>query len=149
MKKFIFLSLLAFATMQVSYAQLSKAVADFKSETTGKLLDTVVNATTKFQQVKVSKSASAVYFQATATKISGTTAGIVRLFGSNDGIAWKRVTATGTLSAADSLNLANVATPQTIFFKDAPSQYLFYRVSVAGSGTASTQFRSVAVADQK
>jgi hypothetical protein len=132
-----------------AFSQQFKAVAPFLSETTGKDLDTLVNATTKNQKVKITVSASTLYIQATATKISGTTAGVVRLFGSNDGVAWKRVIVGGSLAAVDSLNLANVATPQTIFFSDAPSKYLFYRVAVTGAGTASTQLMAIAVADQK
>jgi hypothetical protein len=149
MKKLIGLVAFMVLLCTTSFSQQLKAVAPFLSETTGKTLDTLVNATTKNQKVKVTASASKLFIQATATKISGTTAGVVRLFGSNDGIAWKRITAGASLAAVDSLNLANVATPQTIFFTDTPSQYLFYRVSVTGSGTASTQLRAIAVSDQK
>lgn len=149
MKKLI--GLLAFTVLLSTqcFSQQLKAVAPFLSETTGKELDTLVNATTKNQKVKVGSSASTLYIQATALKISGTTAGVVRLFGSNDGIAWKRVIAGGSLAAVDSLNLANVSTPQTIFFADTPSKYLFYRVAVTTTGTQSTQLRTTAVADQK
>lgn len=154
MKKFIFLSLLALATMQVSFAQ-NKAVAKFTSETFPAIsgqpnsIDTVVttgSAVTKNQKLKSTRSASVFSVQVTATKISGTTAGIVRLYGSNDGVAWFRVKEGAALAAGDSLNLSNTASPQTIVFTDKPGRYLWYRAALTGSGTASTKFESTAVA---
>lgn len=126
----------------------TKSSARFLSETTGADSSTVVNAALENQVVKVTRSATLLYFQVTATKVSGTTAGVIRLYGSNDKLAWKRVTATGTLAAGDSLNLANVTTRQSIIFKDNPSNYLYYRVGIQGSGTASTRVISTALVAQ-
>jgi hypothetical protein len=147
MKRIFFLAVLACLGFSFCQAQ-PKGVSSFISETNFTKIDTVVNATTKGQILKAVNSATILNLQVTATKISGTTAGVVRAFGSNDKVAWERLTATGTLSAADSLNLTNVSTPQTKFFKDSPSKYLWYRVTVTGTGTASTKFSTVAVGGQ-
>lgn len=125
-----------------------KAVASFKSETTQKTSDTLVNATTKYQRLSVTKPADVLSIQVTATKITGTTAGVIRLFGSNDGEAWVRVKDGAALAAGDSLNLSNVSTPQTILFTDKPSRFLYYRVGFVGSGTQSTRFKTTAVASK-
>jgi hypothetical protein len=144
MKKLLFavaaLCLLSFT----SFAQ-TKAVSSFISELNGTKADTVVNTATKYQVIKATSPASVLSIQVTATKISGTTAGVVRVFGSNDKVAWVRLLQGAALAAGDSLNLTNVANAQTKFFFDQPGRYLYYRVGVTGSGTASTKFSAVAV----
>lgn len=140
------LNILTFLLLTVSVSIAQKAVVSFDSETNSTKIDTVVNATTKNQVLKVSKAADILSIQVTATKISGTTAGVVRLYGSNDKVAWVRIKAGASLAAVDSLNLANVSPAQTIIFYDQPSRYLWYRAALTGSGTASTQLKTVAVA---
>lgn len=125
-------------------AQTVKAVAPFKSETTGKLIDTTANATTKCQILEIKTYWTSNNVQVTATKVSGTAAGVVRLWVSNDKVGWLRSTATGTLAATDSLNLANVAGPQFKFFEVSP-KYAFYRACLTGSGTQATAFATTAV----
>ncbi|MCF2517141.1 hypothetical protein [Dyadobacter sp. CY351] len=146
MKKLAFLLIgLCFASVS-TFAQ-TKAVSSFISEYNGTKIDTVVNAGVKNQILKATRGASVLSIQVTATKISGTTAGVVRVFGSNDKQAWIRVQEAAALGAADSLNLANVAT-QTKLFKEQPSKFLYYRVAVTGSGTQSTKFITTAVGAQ-
>ncbi|MCF0074045.1 hypothetical protein LZD49_26420 [Dyadobacter sp. CY261] len=144
MKKSIFLSLCMVLLALSSFAQ-QKGVSKFKSEVNSTTIDTVVNATTKYQLFQSANAGNILTVQVTATKISGTTAGVVRLFGSNDKVAWVRVKEGAALAAVDSLNLANASTPQTIIFTEKPGRYLYYRVGITGSGTASTKFSSVAV----
>ncbi len=139
--------LISTACFSQTYAP-TKSVARFTSEMTGLDSSTVTNAVTENQFVKVAKPATTLWIQSTVRKVSGTTAGVIRLYGSNDKIGWKRITATGTLAAGDSLNLANVTTPQVIFFKDAPSNYLYYRVSLQQTGTAVSRLVSTAVSAQ-
>lgn len=138
----ILLSLCLISTLCVGQ---QKGVSGFVSESNRTKIDTVVNATTKSQILQTVNPATVLSIQVTATKLTGTTAGVVRLFGSNDNEAWERITATGTLSAADSLVLTNISTPQTKFFRDNPSRYLWYKVTVQGSGTATTKFKTTAV----
>ena len=144
MKRLSVLLILGMFSFTAALAQ-NKAVAEFNSETNLTTIDTVTNATVKNQVVKISNGWTTTNVQVTATKISGTAAGVVRIFGSNDKVAWERLTATGTLAATDSLNLANVSTPQTKFFA-VPGKYLWYRAAVTGSGTHTTQFRTTVVA---
>lgn len=144
MKKFIFLTVVALATMQASFAQ-TKAVAKFKSVYNGTAIDTAVNTQIKNMDLKVTKPADVITIQAIATKISGTTAGVVRAWVSNDGINWTRFKEGASLAAGDSLNLANATGAQQIIFTDRPSRYLFYRVAISQAGTASTKFSAVAV----
>lgn len=141
------LVLLTTACFSQNFAQ-TKSVSRFTSELTGADSSTVTNAVTENQIVKVAKPSAVLQIQVTVRKVSGTTGGVVRLFGSNDRLAWKRITATGSLAATDSLNVANVTAPQTIFFKDAPSNYLFYRVSLQQTGTAVSRLVSTAVSAQ-
>ena len=76
------------------------------------------------------------------TKISGTVAGVVRLFGSIDGVTYARIAAT------DSLNATNVAS-QGKLFNVLPSggkwPYKYVRVSYTGTGTMSASFTSRAL----
>ncbi|MBO9611060.1 MAG: hypothetical protein J7619_00110 [Dyadobacter sp.] len=145
MKKFIFLSLCMVLIALSTFAQ-TKGVSSFTSEANSTKIDTVVNATTKYQVLKAANSGDILTVQVTATKISGTTTGgIIRLYGSNDKVAWVRVKEGAALAAADSLILTNVSTPQTIVFTEKPGRYLWYRVAVLGAATSSTKFSSVAV----
>lgn len=82
---------------------------------------------------------SVVAIQPVVTKISGTAAGVVRLFGSLDGVNFVRVNAT------DSLNVANVSTAQTKIFTVAPSSYSYYRIGYTGTGTMACKLQSLAI----
>lgn len=75
---------------------------------------------------------------ATATKISGTVAGVIRLVGSYDGTNWVRVNPT------DSLIATNVATNyKTFSITSYPYNYL--AVQYTGSGTMSAIFKGYAI----
>jgi len=105
---------------------------------------TVTNTEVKTIDYKV-LNAGAVKVTATAVKATGTPGGVVRLFGSNDKVSWTRFTASGTLAAGDSLILTNVATPQSITFKETASNYLYYRLTLTGSGTQTTAYTTTLV----
>lgn len=144
MKKFLFASLL----MLVSIATFGQREIILKSDVTGKtsaqaLGDTVVNATAKTQSsVSMPAAWNTVGVTVAITKISGTVAGVVRLFGSIDGVTYARIAAT------DSLNATNVAS-QGKLFNVLPSggkwPYKYVRVSYTGTGTMSASFTSRAL----
>lgn len=106
------------------------------------IADTLVNAATKTQTVKIPGYWDVVSIQANLTKISGTTAGKVYLLGSLDNVSFDRA------GGLDSLTVSNV-TLQSKTFHVSPSRYVFYRIQFVGTGTQSTRFNSLAVTRKK
>lgn len=129
-------------TLIVAFA-LSVTMA-FAQTGSGKLLsspthvptDTVVNTATKNQSIAVGIGKVAT-IQTTLTKISGTAAGVVRLFGSLDNVNWVRVNPT------DSLTMTDVAT-KTKAFVVTPGAFTYYRIGYTGVGTMSVKLNSQA-----
>lgn len=73
-----------------------------------------------------------VSIQPVVTKISGTVAGTVVLYGSLDGINY--------VSTGDTLANTNITTNTTIWFVQ-PSKYLYYRARAVGVGTMAASFK--------
>ncbi len=142
MKNIIYSAILTLlAAFSVNAQTVSKAftlLSDVPGKTTAqKQADTVANAATKSQSIKIDGFYNSVSVQVEATRISGTAAGKIYLRGSLTGGSYEKV---------DSLTLANVATVQTKVFQSVPSKYVFYQIQFVGSGTQSTAFKSYAVA---
>lgn len=137
MKKFILLLLASALSFSVASAQTKSASAIMKSSASHVATDTVVNAATVYQISPVSFANSHVAIQTTLTKISGTLGGVVRLFGSLDGVNYVRVLPT------DSLLVTDVATQSKIFQITDPG-YSYYRVGCTGvTGPMSTKMNSI------
>lgn len=138
MKKYI-LALALVLTAMVSMAQEFKEV-DFRSSTNTTTTDTVTNA-----GVKLLVTPSTPQFYNTVgvgvvvTKISGTSAGVVRLMGSLDGINYFRVNPT------DSLNVGNVTPAQSKAFIVTSYAYKYLGVQYTGTGTMAAKITSKAL----
>ena len=108
----------------------------------GAASDTVSNTATKSLTARISGYRDIVAIQPVLTKISGTTAGTVRLFGSIDGVNFSRI------NTADSLVATNVAEQSKVFVVPAHA-YEFYRITYVGSGSHSTIIKAVALTRKK
>lgn len=99
---------------------------------TGQLIlafDSVTNTGTNYLQCKkTGGGATSTGVQLTVTKISGTGAGTAMLQGSNDGVTFGAIVGLGTYT------ITNVTTQATVWALTG-SPFLYYRVSVTGSGT--------------
>lgn len=139
MKKFILLCFASALTVSVALAQSTSGSAVLKSSVDHAATDTVVNAATVYQAGAVSFANNHVAVQTTLTKISGTAAGVVRLYGSLDGTNYVRIAPT------DSLIVSNVASQSKIF--QVPSGgYSYVRAGYTGTGTMSVKMNSMVAA---
>jgi hypothetical protein len=105
----------------------------------GNATDSVSNSATNYLYKQIPGPAEVITIQLTITKLSGTGAGTATLWASLDGVTYVRLRETGyhsttTSTNSDSLAIKNVTT-QSIAWSVKPSTYLYYKVSVTGSGT--------------
>ena len=138
MKKALLLLLSVGLAFGTATAQSSSGSGILKSSQTHVPTDTVVNTAVKNQSLPISVVNNAVSVQSVITKISGTVAGVVRLYGSLDGINYVRVL------PGDSLVASNVAVQSKVFVVTFPA-YSYYRIGYAGTGTMSAKLNSIAV----
>ena len=128
MKKLIFLfALVAFAFTANAQVVVMKA-------TTGNSSDTVTNTATETLSAQLNGSFDVVTVQLTVTKISGTVGGTAILQASLDGTTWTTLNTAAIPQNNDTITLTNVST-NSCFWVIEPSKYLYYRVSVTGTGT--------------
>jgi hypothetical protein len=128
MKKLIFLfALVAFAFTANAQVVVMKA-------TTGNSSDTVTNTATETLSAQLNGSFDVVTVQLTVTKISGTVGGTAILQASLDGTTWTTLNTAAIPQNNDTITLTNVTT-NSCFWVIEPSKYLYYRVSVTGTGT--------------
>ncbi len=100
----------------------------------GLALDTVTNTASKNLTIGTTGKAKfdgSASFVIVITKISGTVGGTANLFGSNNGTDWAAIGTAYTVTDA---------TQQTKFDFDR-SKYLYYRVTVTGTGTMSASVK--------
>lgn len=141
MKKLLSLAIAVLLTVGLASAQSSSGSIVLKSTPTHVPTDTVANTATKSQFAKISVINSKVGIQVDLTTISGTPAGVVRLFGSiNDGSTTKKFV---RILKTDSL-LVGVNSLSKQFVVVDPV-YTDYKVEYVGSGTHSTKMNSLAV----
>jgi len=101
--------------------------------------DTSTNATTRYISTPVVSNSSGDFsFQYVGTKLGGTVAGVVKLYGSVDGVNFEQI---GT----DSLALTNVTTNAKIFDVAAKARTI-YRFAVTTTGTVSLKNQGFYVA---
>lgn len=120
MKKVLFL-LLVIAAGFASHAQQATVIALAAG-------DTVNNTGTAEKVIKVTGGYQGIAVQAVVTKLSGTGAGTVQLFGSLDGTNYKQIGSDYTVT--------NVTTQSQIFYVAGPLP-VYVRVLETGSGTMS------------
>lgn len=90
--------------------------------------DTLSNTDTTSKVLNVSGGFSKITFQVNVSRLSGTAAGSVVLYGSLDGVNY--------VSTGDTLTLTNQATNTAIWDKGVPA-YTYYKVVAISSGTVS------------
>lgn len=124
----------------------------FKRVSDSKTTDTLTNAATSNVQLPISGYQSTISVSAYVTKLTGTTAGTVFLYASNDGTNYKRIPSVkddGTVGK-DSLILANTAGVQEKQFKlvqniGAAPAAAYYQIRTVGSGTQTTKIQAYAI----
>lgn len=142
MKKFFYPLVFALAMLSsfVTQAQVTgpsikwDAVGYMLSATTHATTDTLTNAVAKSQFAIIRGSNVHVTIQPTFTKISGTVAGTAKLQGSILGVDYVDI-------PSQTLTLTDVAS-QTFTFVNVPSQFQYYKVLFAPSGTQSTKVKT-------
>lgn len=131
MKKIGILFTVAMLFISVASFAQTNAVVDLKSAPSSgsHITDTVTNTGTAFLTARISGSPTVGNIAFRAVKISGTAAGTASLQGSNDNIDFFSASAT-------TYTVTDVAT-QTFTWPLTAFNYLYYRVTVTGSGTSS------------
>lgn len=127
-----------FAIVPKANAQVANGVYLKSVSSRTQTLDTITNATTKTQYASITGFQDVLTIQTTITKISGTTAGAVYLYGSLDNVNYVKI-------ATDTLALANVSTAQVKLWNVNPSTVQYYQVRVVPTGTQSTKIQSYAI----
>lgn len=127
-----------FAIAPKANAQVANGVYLKSVSSRTQTLDTITNATTKTQYASITGFQDVLTIQTTITKISGTTAGAVYLYGSLDNVNYVKI-------ATDTLALANVSTAQVKLWNVNPSTVQYYQVRVVPTGTQSTKIQSYAI----
>lgn len=138
MKKTIHLLLLA----SIAFTATLVAPSETKAQS-GYLLssaghastDTLTNAGTVSQLKQITGYHKVIAIQTTVTKVTGTPAGTVVLYGSLDGVTYD------TIPGTERFTITNVAT-QTVIWPLNVSNYAYYKVVTAGSGTQSSRVKS-------
>jgi len=138
MKNLILTLFLSLAVCVTANAQVPANQGYLKSSPTHATTDTVDNAETVNQVINIGGFQEVVTIQPILTKISGTAAGVVRLWGSIDGVNFVRVNPT------DSLTMTDVATKTKVFIVS-PSAYTHYRISYTGVSTMSVKLQTPAI----
>ena len=105
-----------------AFAGISNMVSDY-----GNNSDTATNTGTAYVQITANNSYAQASFQVVVTKISGTAAGTVILYGSLDGTNFNAI-------GADTLTNTNVTTNTHVFILTY-NPYKYYRAVLTGSGT--------------
>ena len=98
--------------------------------------DTITNTGTAYKIIKVTGGYQDLAIQPVLTKVSGTAAGTVTIYGSLDGINY--VTLGDTLGERD-------ATTVTKLFKYTDPAYTYYKISYTGTGTMVVKWKVWAV----
>lgn len=133
------LILFAFAALTMLFVvaptdQASAQTGYFLSSPTHANIDTVDNTEILTQTKQITGYHKVLTIQSTITKISGTVAGTVTLYGSLDGVTYDQI---GT----DVFTATNVASQCNIWSLGV-SGYAYYRVIYAGAGTMSAKIQT-------
>lgn len=145
MKRFVILVALTAFTLSAAFSQTAPTVpANLGGVTTGNLKstpthavgDTLTDAGTKSQIIWLKNYVGIVTIQTTLTRLSGTLAGTVALYGSVNNVGYSLIDTATTLT--------NVAS-KVLLWKIAPSHFEYYKVVMTGSGTQSVKIISPAI----
>lgn len=140
MKKLILLALIAI----VAFSANAQVVTMYNPGTTYSLArlqttsvtrDTVTNTGTGYVNCKILKGDGAITIQATVTKVSGTVAGALQLWGSIDGVAYSILNTIETQTAVASATATDTAGSKAYTWRFASSPFLYYRIVHTGTGT--------------
>lgn len=150
MKKYLLIITLAFASV-VAMPKLSNAQSGYFLSAgikTDHKADTLSNANTVNITLAINGYQKVVSIQPLITKLTGTTAGTVVLYGANSinsafvPCPSRRTDGTYRL---DTLTLSNVSTVQSKGFIVENSPYAIYQIRAVGTGTQSTQIKGFAI----
>lgn len=134
------------ATMLLAFAALSNAQsAYFVSNSNGTTLDTVTNTGVKSQKLPISGYQDVVSIQAVLTNISGTTGGVVRLYGSTDGTNFVRIPTVNDAGAVAIDSLSANANALSKVFRIPTHSYTYYQISYTGAGTMAVKLKTFAI----
>jgi len=139
MKKFILGLLVCFALCSTQNASAQSSAYTMTGNG-----DTITNAGTKTNTLKLADGYATVSVQSVVTKISGTVAGTLTLQGSNDGTNYVTCDTTYISLGVATATATNVATQSHVFNLNR-NPYLWYRVSYTGSGTMAAKMSSYLV----
>lgn len=136
----LFASLLSFTTFafaQATPANLGGVTAgNMKSTPTHSVNDTLTNAATLNQYLRLDGYLETITIQSNFTRLSGTLAGTVGLYGSVDGTGYTLIDTVTTLT--------NVAT-KLFTWKIHPTYYRYHKLVFIGSGTESVKVYTPAI----
>jgi hypothetical protein len=121
MKKLISIMLFAFVALAIN-AQSGKAV-----QLPVILGDTITNTATAYKIITVTGGYQTLAIQPVLTKVSGTAAGTVTMYGSQDG--------TNYYPLGDTLLMQDHAAAVSKLFKYTDPGYTYYKISYTGVGT--------------
>jgi hypothetical protein len=142
MKKFILLAVFVIVAVSASAQQY---VLNTVVDGSGATFNTVVNAATATLSYRCpSKNVgTSSVIQVVATKASGTIAGTLSLFVSNNGVDWKAATIAEAGTALNTYTATDVAS-QTFLWRLTGAPYLYYQVSWTGAATMNATFTATA-----
>lgn len=143
MKKLLFVLLIAVAAINVK-AQSVSLISRY-----GKIVDTVTNTGVKLMtSPRITGAQQNVTVSFKAAVLTGTIAGVARLYGSLDNITFTRITAAelrgNSVAPVDSLVINVNATRKHWVINNSPYQY--YQVGVTGIGTTTFTINDLLVA---
>jgi hypothetical protein len=128
-KKLILLSLLFIGSLTIATDVEAQTVM---TNPNGLAIDTAVDATAEGATLQVKGFQSTLSIVTGLNKLTGTISGSILWQGSNDGTKW------ATLSSDTLTNATNVYK-----YSEAPKKYLYYKATIAGSGTGTASYSSV------
>lgn len=129
------LALFAFTSTLVAPTE-TKAQSGYLLSSAGHAsTDTLTNAGSVAQIKQITGYHKVLSIQTTVTKVTGTPAGTVVLYGSLDGVTYD------TIPSTERFTITNVST-QTIVWPLGVSNYAYYKVLTTGSGTQSSRVKS-------
>lgn len=147
MKNLLRIGICGIALLCASLVTANAQSAYFVSQANGSTIDTVTNTSTKLQKLPIAGYQDNIGIQVILTSLTGTIAGTVRLFGSNDGIKFVRIptlTDAGAV-ALDSLKVDVNTTSKIFRIPISGSFYVYYQAAYQSTTTQATVFKTYAI----
>lgn len=142
---FIFCGLLIALSAFTSVAKAQSAY--FISTTNGTTLDTVTNTGARTQKLPIAGYQDNIGIQVILNNLTGTVGGVVRLYGSDDGVTFVRIPSSTVAGAValDSLKVDVNNTSKIFRIPLSSSYYTYYQVTFTGTGTEATTIKTYAI----